>query len=313
MNEEEPKKKPPRGPLFWLDNLLKKYIPNFNARAVIYLSIIFAIVIYAQIWNFGSHQKIKPPEKTKETVIADQTYWDSYEYTDKIKNQTVESFTNELQNWLDGKDQELVKRKFEDILFINSALTLGTGGDLTEVVPQSFAYLENIARGRYQYAQKNGFLSDTPTLVKLGTIVCNLDPNTEQLTGIELYDWRYASMTKISTFMSTKPDWKMTVGDKILDVSDPRIEDKAILKYKNANNQPAGLFSFLIFHNPKNNSIVLADSETLEMNGVDAKLTLSRITTHWNKNPKIYFAYGYEGCKQMSTTTPIIIPYGQSN
>lgn len=313
MNEEESKKKPPRGPLFWLDNHLKKYIPNFNARAAIYLSLIFAIVIYAQIWSFGLHQEVKLPEKPKETVIADQTYWDSKEYTDKIKNQTVESFTNELQNWLDGKDQELVKRKFEDILFINSALTPGTGGDLTEVVPQSFAYLENIARGRYQYVKKNGFLSDNPTLVKLGTIVCNLDTNTEQITGIELYDWRYASMPKLATFMDSKPDWKMQIGDKILDVSDPQIESRYILKYKNVNNQPAGLFSFLIFHNPQNNSIALADSEILEMNGVDAKLTLARITTHWNKNPKIYFAYGFEGCKQMSTTTPINIPYGQSN
>ncbi|MFZ2189473.1 MAG: hypothetical protein WA057_04480 [Candidatus Magasanikiibacteriota bacterium] len=313
MNEEVKPKKPLKGPLFWLDNLLKKFIPNFNIRAIIYLSILFSVVVYAQIWRFDSKPETKPMEKNQEIVIADQSYWDSKEYTEKIKNQTVESFAGELKNWLEGVDKELIRRKFEDILFINSGLTPDTGGDLSEVVPESFAYLENHARARYGYAKAKSFLSDAPTLIKLGNVVCNIDSATEQLTNIELYDWRYASMPKLAEFMKSQPDWKMQIGDKILDISDPQIGDKDILKYRNANTQPAGLFSFLIFHNTKNNNISLAENTILELNGVDAKLTLARITNHWNKQPKVYFAYGFEGCKHLNTSTPANIPYGQSN
>lgn len=313
MDKETPKKKPPRGPLFWLDNTLKKYIPNFNARAILYLSIIFAMIMYIQIWRFGGDKKESVLEKPEETVVADQNYWESTEYQNKIQNQTVESFTKELKNWLDGNNQEFTRRKFEDMLYINAALRPDTGGDLVEVVPESFNYLENHAKARYIYTKEKGFLSDTPGLIKLGTIVCNIDTNTEQVTSVELYDWRYASMMKLAEFMNTKPDWKMPKGDKILDISDPQIEDKSILKNKTPDTQPAGLFSFLIFHNTKTNSISLADSHILTLNGIDAKLTLARLTTKWDKGPKIYFLYGFEGCKQLSASTPPVIPYGQSN
>lgn len=314
MNEEQTHKPIKKGPLYWFDNLIKKFIPNFNARAIIYFSLIFAIAVYIEMWRVSSPTTISPPPTVKkETVIADQTYWNSTAYEVKIKNQTVDSFVSELARWLTGSDQELVKRKFEDVVFINGGLTPDTGGDLTEVVPESFAYLENHARARYQYAKDKGFLADSATLIKLGAVICNIDDATEQVTGIELYDWRYASMPKLAAFMQTKPDWKMQIGNKILDVSDPRIEDKDILKYRTAQTQPAGLFSFLIFHDPKTHRITLADSAILDMNGVDAKLTLARISRHWNRQPKLYFSAGFEGCKHMATTTPTIIPYGQSD
>jgi hypothetical protein len=105
----------------------------------------------------------------------------------------------------------------------------------------------------------------------------------------------------------------MPVGDKILDISDPQIESADILKYRNANTQPAGLYSFLIFHNTKTNTMSVADSGILSLNGVDAKLTLARISAKWDKQPKMYFLYGFEGCKQLNASTPPIIPYGQSN
>jgi hypothetical protein len=283
------------------DRLVKKFIPNFNVRAIIYLSVIFAFVIYIQIWRISPKpENTKLDEKPQETVIADQTYWESNEYKEKIQNQTVQSFTSEFQTWLDGKDQEFSRRRFEDILFINNGLTPMTGGDLTVIVPENFNYLENHARARYQYAKLHGFTSDTPTLVKLGNMVCDIDSKTEQVTDIELYDWRYTSMPKLAEFMKTKPDWKMQVEDRILDVSDPRIEDKNVLKLKTAQNQPAGLFSFLIFHNTKTNKIVLADSTILQKNGVDDKLTLNRISTKWDKQPKLYFSVGSEGCKQIN-------------
>lgn len=310
MNEEKPDKPIRNGPLYWFDNLIKKFIPNFNYRAIIYFSVLFAVAVYIEMWRISSPATPKPPETKKETVIADQSYWDSVAYKDKIKNQTADSFVSELSNWLNDKDKELVKRTFEDVVFINGGLTPDTGGDLTAVVPESFAYLENHGKERYQYARDKGFLADKPTLIKLGAIVCNIDDNTEQMTGIELYDWRYASMTKLASFMATNPDWKVPVGDKILDISDPRIESKDLLKYRNTQTQPAGLFSFLIFRDPKTNRITLADSNILDMNGVDAKLTLARITNHWNKQPKLYFVAGFEGCKHL--TTPLApIPYGQ--
>jgi len=310
MNEENISEPTKKGPLHWFDSQVKKIIPNFNYRAILYLSVIFAVAMYVEIWRISSPAPKQAPETIKETVIADQSYWDGQAYKDKIKNQTVDSFVGETSNWLNDADKELVKRKFEDVLFINGGLTPGTGGDLAEVVPQSFAYLENNAKARYQYAKDKGFLADDPTLVKLGTIVCNIDDATEQITGIDLYDWRYASMPKLAAFMATKPDWKVTVGNKILDVSDPRIEDKGVLKYRNAQTQPAGLFSFLIFDDTKTNRITLADSNILDLNGVDAKLTLSRISSHWNKQPKLYFVAGFEGCKSLSK--PIApIPYGQ--
>lgn len=312
MNEEKQGKPIRTGPLYWFDNLIKKFIPNFNYRAILYFSVIFAVAVYVEMWRIAPSVTPKPPETKHETVIADQSYWDSTAYKDKIKNQTADTFTTELSNWLNDKDKELVKRKFEDVVFINNGLTPDTGGDLSTVVPESFAYLENHAKARYQYARDKGFLADTPTLIKLGSIVCNIDDNTEQMTGIELFDWRYASMTKLAAFMATNPDWKVPVGDKILDISDPRIENKALLKYRNVETQPAGLFSFLIFHDTKTNRIALADSNILDMNGVDAKLTLARITNHWNKQPKLYFIAGFDGCKHL--TAPLTpIPYGQSD
>lgn len=313
MNQEQqPKKKSGvQGPLYWLDGLVKKFIPNFNIRAILYFSLFFAIVIYIQIWRISSHPDKKTTDGKQETIIADEAYWDSKEYQERIKNQTVESFTQEFEHWLNKQDQEFSRRKFEDMIFINAGLTPLTGGDLAEIVPQSFNYLENYARARYQYAKEKGFLNDKPVLVKLGTLVCNIDEKTEQVTAIELYDWRYASMPKLAAFMKTNPDWKVRVGDKILDISDPRLEDKDILKLRNAQTQPVGLFSFLIFRNPQTNHIVLADSTILENNGVDTKLTLSRIDSHWDKQPKLYFSVGYEGCKQI-TNNPNI-DYGHAD
>jgi hypothetical protein len=314
MNEEYSDKPIRKGLLYRFDNLVKKIIPNFNYRAILYFSVIFAIAAYIEIWRIfpPAPPVTLTPETSKETVVADQNYWDGQAYKDKLKNQTVDSFIAETENWLNGVDKELVKRKFEDVVFINNGLTPGTGGDLAVVVPQSFACLETNAKARYEYAKDNGFLADQPTLVKLGTVVCDADNATESITGIELYDWRYASMPKLASFMATKPDWKVTMGNKILDVSDPRIESSAVLKYRNAQTQPAGLFSFLVFHDPKTNRITLADSNILDLNGVDAKLTLSRITARWNPQPKLYFVAGFEGCNSLSQPlTPI--PYGQSD
>ncbi len=309
MNEEQGA--PPRNNLLYrFDRLIKRFIPNFNARAILYLSLIFATAVYVQIWRISS----PTPDNTasqKETVVADASYWNSSAYAAKLQHQTVDSFTGELAQWLGGRDQEFSRRKFEDMLFINSGSTSAVGGDLTLIVPESFNYLENNGKARYQYARDKGFLSDTPTLVKLGTVVCDSDEKTEKVTGIELYDWRYASMPKLAAFMKTKPDWRMQIGDRIFDVSDPSIEDKDILKVRSAQTQPAGLFSFLIFRNPETNRIVLADSTMLEKNGVDEKLTLARISAHWNPQPKIYFRYGYGGCNQMGSIPQI--NYGQSD
>src|SRR3989338_3582252 len=303
MNQDEKKK---NNIFYRFDRLIKKFIPNFNVRAILYLSMIFALAIYLQLWRISpKEEKAKPDNKSQETVIADQTYWESNAYKEKIQSQTVESFTEELKSWLDETDQEFVKRKFEDMLFINNGFTSQTGEELGVVVAESFNYLENHGKARYQYAQFHGFASEAPVLVKLGNVVCDIDKKTEQITDFELYDWRYASMTKLTEFMKTKPDWKMQVGEKILDVSDSRIADKDILKLKTAQTQPAGLFSFLIFHNTKNNRIVLADSSILEKNGIDEKLTLSRISTKWDKSPKLYFQFGTEGCKQINNDPQI--------
>ncbi len=299
--------------LYRFDSLVKKVIPNGNARGVLYCSLIFAIVMYVQVWRIASRHQTPPQQISgkQETVIADDSYWNSTAYKEKIQQQTVTSFTSELEQWLDGTSQEFTRRKFEDILFINNGLTPDTGGDLSLVVPDSFNYLENHARARYQYAKAHAFLSGTPTLITHGQLVCDIDDKTEKATGIELYEWRYTSMTKLSSFMKTKPDWKVQVGDRILDVSDPSIEDKDILASRNAKTQPVGLFSFLIFREPQSNRIVLADGTILEKNGIDAKLSLARMSMHWDKQPKLYYIAGYEGCRQI-TNAPSI-NYGQSN
>lgn len=303
MNDQHDQTDPPR-PHFLkkFDNFVKKFIPNFNTRAVVYFSLIFAIALYLQIWRIASPT---PPTNTnqgkQETVIADDTYWASPEYKDRIKAQTVESFTSEFKAWLEGKTQEFSRRKFEDMLFINSGLTVATGGDLNTIIPANFNYLENHAKARFQYAKSNGFLSDAPTLISHGTIVCDLDAKTEKASGIELFEWRYASMPKLAEFMKTNPDWKMQIGDRILDVSDPWIEDKDVLKFKTTQTQPAGLFSFFIFRDPQNNRIFLADSTILENNGIDTKQTLSHLGLVPNKLPKLYFTTGFDGCSKINS------------
>jgi hypothetical protein len=118
-------------------------------------------------------------------------------------------------------------------------------------------------------------------------------------------------MPKLAHFMGTKPDWKVQIRDRILDVSDTRIIDKDLLKSRTIENQPVGLFSFLIFHDPRDNKIVLSDTAMLEMNGIDAGLTLSRIDSGWNKQPNLYFSSGYQGCKNL-TLSPVI-EYGHSD
>ena len=280
--------------LYRFDSLIKKFIPNFNVRAIVYFSLIFVVAIYLQIWRIGSHTP--PPGGTQETVIADSKYWDSKEYKEKIQKQTVESFTSEFERWLNEKDQEFSKRKFEDMVFINSGLTKLTNDaqqTLETIVPESFNYLENHARARYQYAKNNGFLASKPTLEKFGNIVCDLDDKTENATNIELYKWQYADVDKFYKFSNTKPDWKTKVGDRIYDVSDPDSQ-----------------FSFLVFHYPKTNKIVVADSAILESNGIDSKNTLARIDGHSDPSPKLNFKYGYEGCKKINNTTPEL-DYGQ--
>lgn len=219
---------------------MKKFIPNFNLRAILYFSVIFVFAVFIQIWRFSVSPMPEKPavQNTQETVIADDAYWDSDEYIDKIKNQTVDSFTDELARWLNGQDQEFMKRKFEDILYINAGLTADTGGELAEVVPGNFNELENIGRARYRYAKDKGFLSDKPVIVSLGSIVCNVGEKTEQMTGVKLYDFRYASMPKLVNFLKTKPDWKVRIGDRILDVSDPRLEDKDLLRSRTTETQP---------------------------------------------------------------------------
>lgn len=308
---EAPNNTPNKTNLFYkFDSFVKRFIPNFNVRAVVYFSLIFAIAMYLQVLRISSDT---PPQTggTNETVIADNKYWESKEYSDKIHNQTIESFTNEFSQWLNDKNQEFPRRKFEDMFYINSGLTSLTGGDLAVVVPENFNYLENHARGRYQYAKEHSFLSDSPTLIKHGTILCDMDEKTEKDTGIELYEWRYTDMPKLAEFLKTSPDWKIKVGDKIFEVNDARIEDKDLLKLKNSQNQPVGLFSFLVFRIPDTNRIFLADSTILEQNGIDDALTTSRIGSHWDKQPKLYFKYGYEGCKQINSLPKI--EYGQSH
>jgi len=314
MNEDRYSEEavPKKNLLHRFDRFLQRFIPNFNVRAILYLSMMFAVTMYIQFWRIASPLPVpKPTQEKKETVIADQAYWDSQEYKQKIHDQTVDSFTQELESWLNRKDQEFSKRKFEDMLFINGGLTPMTGGDLTAVVPESFNYLENNARARYQYARDKGFLSEVPVLVKLGTLVCDIDAKTEQVTDVELYDWRFASMPKLAAFMNTKPDWKVQVGNRILDVSDPRIENKDILKARTTQSQPVGLFSFLILRNIKDNRIVVADSTILDSNGIDATLTLTRLSSHWDKQPKLYFQHGDEGCKQLGSVPSI--DYGHSD
>ena len=305
----EPKLK--KNVLYRFDGLVRRLIPNGNVRAVLYLSLIFVVVLSMQFWRITTPSSTPAPKadtaKEKETVIADQSYWDSSEYKDKLAKQTVASFSDEFKQWLEGSSQEFSRRTFEDMLYINGGL-----GDLTSIVPESFNYLENNGKARYQYAKEKGFLSDTPTLVKLGTLKCDVDEKTEQVTDIELYDWRYASMQKLADFMKTNPDWKVQVGSRIFDVSDPRIEDKDVLALDNSQSQPSGLFSFLVFRNTKTNRIVVADSTILEKNGVDMKLTLANIDFNkTDKEQKIYFQSGYEGCKQMNTIPAI--NYGQSD
>lgn len=288
------------------DAFIKRFIPNGNVRAILYLSLLFGIALQIQIWRML--QQPPQPQQNQETVIADNSYWDSAEYQDKIKNQTIESFTNELQGWLANKDQEFFRRKFEDVLFINTALPGLTGEDLAAVVPANFNYLENHAKARYQYAQSKGFLADKPAIVKLGELVCDSSDKVETNTGIELYEWRYASMPKLAEFMKSKPDWKVQVGSTIYDVSEPRIEDEDILKLKTGETQPAGLFSFLVFRDPQTNRIYLADSHILDSNAVDATLTFARLTLHYDTQPKLHFKAGYESCKQL--INPIPIDYG---
>ena len=314
MNDEQKTKQPNKRNWFYrIDNLIKIFIPNFNVRAILYISLLFAVVIYLQVWRISSPTSTDNPKTgtKQETIIADESYWQSKEYKEKIQNQTVESFTSELEEWLNGKNQEFVRRKFEDILFINNGLSSLTGGDLTTVVPENFNYMENHALARYQYAKDKSFISDKPVSIKLGSLVCDLDDKTEKATGIELVDFRYASMPKLAEFMETNPDWKVQIGNKILDISDPRIENKDLLRLENSETQPVGLFSFLVFRDSQTNRIVLADTTILENNGIDAKLTLSRISRHLDKQPKLYFKYGYEGCKQINNASQI--NYGQSD
>src|SRR5450759_484280 len=93
--------------IYKIDGFVKKFIPNFNLRAIIYFSLIFAIAVYFQIWSISSHPPKVPPQVGKqETVIADDNYWASSEYKDKLQRQTVASFTSELKDWLEGSSQE---------------------------------------------------------------------------------------------------------------------------------------------------------------------------------------------------------------
>jgi hypothetical protein len=76
--------------------------------------------------------------------------------------------------------------------------------------------------------------------------------------------------------------------------------------------QKVGLFSFLIFHYPKTNKFVVANSEILDNNDIDGYKTLVGIEAHSGKLSKLEFKYGYVGCQQINSVLPQI-DYGQSN
>jgi hypothetical protein len=44
----------PKGKTFpqRIDDLVKIFIPNFNVRAVLYMTLIFAFVLFMRIWKF---------------------------------------------------------------------------------------------------------------------------------------------------------------------------------------------------------------------------------------------------------------------
>jgi len=41
----------PKSLFYRLDGLIKTFIPNFNVRAVLYMTLIFAIVLFLRIWK----------------------------------------------------------------------------------------------------------------------------------------------------------------------------------------------------------------------------------------------------------------------
>jgi hypothetical protein len=305
MNDQDPQQNN-KNLLYRFDSFIKTFIPNFNVRAIVYFTLIFGTALYLEIWQFSS-----PPKKQtntlpkQETVLADKKYWSSSTYLEKIKSQTLETFTGEFERWLNNKDQDFSTRKFEDMFFINPAPTPVTEGDLATVVPQNFNYLENTGRARYLYAKQNGFLNDKPQIVKLANAGCTVNETTQQDTGIELYEWRYASVPKLLEFMKTYPDWKMQIGSQIYNV-----QDQMMTPSTSEIKQRVGLFSFLIFHNPKTNNFVVADTEILDSNGIDGFKTMVGLETHNGKLSLLDFKYGFEGCKEISNgQSPI--NYGQ--
>lgn len=308
MNDQEQKPNN-KNLLYKFDGFIKTFIPNFNVRAILYITVVFAVAMFLEIWRVSSpapKSQVSPTGK-QETVLADQKYWDSQQYKEKIKNQTLESFTKEFENWLNGKDQVFSTRKFEDMFFINQGLVSLTGGDLATVVPENFNYLENGGRARYTYAKDKGFLAQQSAVVKLGNVSCNIDATTEQDTGIELYDFRYASIPKLAEFVKTHPDWKIQIADKIYNVQDPLLSPP----YTNVK-QRVGLFSFLVFHYPKDNRFVVANSEMLDNNGIDGYKTMLGIEARNGQLSKLEFKYGYEGCRQINSNVSQI-NYGQSD
>ena len=307
MNNQQPESNN-KNLLYKFDGLIKTFIPNFNIRAILYMTIIFGVALYLQIWRFSPAPPPSKPNNSgtkQETVIADQKYWDSSAYKDKIKSQTLDSFTKEFESWLNGQSQEFSTRKFEDMFFINQGLVSLTGGDLATVVPENFNYLENGGRARYLYAKDKSFLSQQATVVKLGNISCNIDATTEQYTGIELYDWRYASIPKLTEFVKTYPDWKIQIADKIYNIQDPLLA-APYLQVK----QKVGLFSFLIFHYTKDNRFVVANSEILDNNGIDGYKTMLGIEARNGQLSKLEFKYGFDGCRQINNNVSQI-NYGQ--
>jgi len=239
----------------------------------------------------------------------------SQAYKDKIKTRPwPRSWTNlpagsttRIRNWW--------KRKFEDLIFINGGLTPDTAW-LTEVVPENFATSKYLAEPATSTPKTKDFWQILQRWWSSGTVCCNVwSEPTQQVTKNWSVWLAVCFHAKLGVYGNRTGPGKSrpAIGFWMWAIRGLRakiIENTAIGQH----NRP-DYFPFLFSTISKPTASLWPTAIFLDMNGVDAKLTLGENhKTIGNSRPELYFKYGFAGCQiGLSASTTAQIPYGQSD
>jgi hypothetical protein len=74
--------------LYKFDRVIARMIPNFNVRAILYVSLIFALALYVEIWRISPSREANNVA-TQKTMDEALQYWNNSGYESSPQEQKI--------------------------------------------------------------------------------------------------------------------------------------------------------------------------------------------------------------------------------